>query len=300
MLKKGGVCLCILLFFSCLTPRFKTTGFLDGFIPQWRPFEQGVDILAGVVARPKLRFWAARIDTSHPSLEIVVSPKEAVDGSFEANIVPASSVSRFVERFDCVVGINATPFYPVSETEGEKRSVVGLTVSNGVVVSAPVAGYDALVFYADGALAIENQGAMREATDGAICGATRDVSAIWNAVGGFYAILKDGDLTERAVSERGEKRHPRSAAGINGGILYLLVIDGRQLSSVGATEAETALILQKLGAVDAINFDGGGSTALALRSLDHGVSVANTPVHGVLPGKERAVASCLGVRKRQE
>ncbi|MDR0707364.1 MAG: phosphodiester glycosidase family protein [Treponema sp.] len=292
MLKKGGVCLYILLFFSCLTPRSKTSGFLDGFIPQWQPFEQGVDLLAGVVSRPKLRFWAARIDTSHLNLEIVISPREAVDGNFEANVVPASSVSRFVERFDCIVGVNASPFYPVSETEGEKRNIVGLTVSNGVVVSAPVARYDALVFYADGAMAIENQGAIR--------GAIRNGGSIWNAVGGFYAILKDGALTERAVSEQGEKRHPRSAAGIHGAILYLLVVDGRQLASVGATEAETALILQKLGAVDAINFDGGGSTALALRSQNHGVFVVNTPVHGLFSGKERAVASCVGVRKRRE
>ncbi|MDR0556354.1 MAG: phosphodiester glycosidase family protein [Treponema sp.] len=276
------------MFFSCLTPRSQIAGFLDGFIPQWQPLEQGIDILAGVVSRPKLRFWAARIDTSNPSLEIVISPKEAVDGGFEPNVVPASSVSRFVERFDCIVGVNTAPFYPVSETEAEMRNIVGLTVSNGVVVSAPAAIYDALVFYADGAMAIENQGAIREG------------SSIWNAAGGFYAILKDGALTERAVSEQGEKRHPRSAAGINGAVLYLLVIDGRRLASAGATEAETARILQKLGAVDAINFDGGGSTALALRSQDRGVFVANTPVHGLIPGVERAVASCLGVRRRRE
>ncbi|MDR1219521.1 MAG: phosphodiester glycosidase family protein [Treponema sp.] len=288
MLKKWGVCLCILLFFSCLTPRAQTSGFLDGFIPQWQPLEKGVDMLAGVVSRPKLRFWAVRIDTSNPSLEIVISPKESVDGGFEPNVVPASFVSRFVKRFDCIAGVNTAPFYPVSEMEGERRSIVGLTVSNGVVVSSPATMYDALVFYADGAMAIENQGAIR------------DAGSIWNAAGGFYAILKDGALTERAVSEQGEKRHPRSAAGINGAILYLLVIDGRQLASAGATESETARILQKLGAVDAINFDGGGSTALALRFQDYGVSVVNTPVHGLIPGKERAVASCLGVRRRRE
>jgi exopolysaccharide biosynthesis protein len=264
----------------------KTAVFLDGFIPQWQPFEQGVDILYGITARPRLRFWALRIDTSDPALEIVISPKEAVGGVFETNAIPATSVSRFVERFDCIAGINTAPFYPVSTEEGEKRSIVGLTVSNGVVVSMPVARYDALVFYTDGGMAIENQGALR------------DVSALWNVAGGFYAILKDNALTERALSEQGGKRHPRSAAGIHGHILYLLVIDGRQLASAGATEAETALILQRLGAVDAINFDGGGSTALALRAQSGGVSVVNRPVHGFMFGKERAVATCLGIRKR--
>jgi exopolysaccharide biosynthesis protein len=93
-------------------------------------------------------------------------------------------------------------------------------------------------------------------------------------------------------------RHPRSVAGIssNGRYLYLLVIDGRRLGSIGSTEAETALLLQVLGASEGINFDGGGSTALALLYPDGEVRVVNTPIHDQILGKERAVAGCLGIR----
>jgi len=92
-------------------------------------------------------------------------------------------------------------------------------------------------------------------------------------------------------------RHPRSAAGISSDnkYLYLIVIDGRQIKSIGGTEAETALLLRALGASEAINFDGGGSSALVLRYPNGKVRVVNTPIHGQIPGRERAVAGCLGI-----
>jgi exopolysaccharide biosynthesis protein len=74
------------------------------------------------------------------------------------------------------------------------------------------------------------------------------------------------------------------------------VIDGRRSGSAGATEAELGVILRRLGAVEGINFDGGGSTALALRYPDGRVRAVNTPVHGGIPGQERGVAACLGIR----
>jgi exopolysaccharide biosynthesis protein len=76
-----------------------------------------------------------------------------------------------------------------------------------------------------------------------------------------------------------------------------VVIDGRRAGSVGATEAETALLLRALGAADGINFDGGGSTALALRYPDGKIRTVNTPVHGGVVGSERAVAGCLGIQE---
>ena len=60
-------------------------------------------------------------------------------------------------------------------------------------------------------------------------------------------------------------------------------------------DMETAMLLRALGAHDGINLDGGGSSSLALRYPDGKVRVANTPVHGGVPGRERAVAGCIGV-----
>jgi hypothetical protein len=64
-----------------------------------------------------------------------------------------------------------------------------------------------------------------------------------------------------------EQRHPRTAVGIRAdGRILLVTVDGRQPErSVGMTIAELAALLRELGAVEAINMDGGGSTTMVVR-----------------------------------
>lgn len=59
-------------------------------------------------------------------------------------------------------------------------------------------------------------------------------------------------------------RHPRTAAGISrAGTLLFVTVDGRKPGlSAGATIEEMRSIMMLLGAVDAINLDGGGSSAM--------------------------------------
>ena len=61
-----------------------------------------------------------------------------------------------------------------------------------------------------------------------------------------------------------DRRHPRTAIGKDdAGNMYLVVIDGRFKGSAdGASIYETAYICSLLGMTDAINLDGGGSSAL--------------------------------------
>jgi Phosphodiester glycosidase len=62
-------------------------------------------------------------------------------------------------------------------------------------------------------------------------------------------------------------RHPRTMAGVraDGGLL-LVTIDGRRPGwSAGATLQEAARVMRSLGAREALNLDGGGSTAMAVR-----------------------------------
>ena len=62
--------------------------------------------------------------------------------------------------------------------------------------------------------------------------------------------------------------HPRTAAGTTPeGDLILLVVDGRQLISRGVDLPELADIMLQLGCEDAINLDGGGSSALVVNGL---------------------------------
>lgn len=82
-------------------------------------------------------------------------------------------------------------------------------------------------------------------------------------------------------------RHPRTAVGVRtDGRVLLVTVDGRQPElSVGMTIAELASLLIELGAVEAVNMDGGGSTAMVVRGR-----VVNSPSD--LTG-ERAVGDAL-------
>jgi exopolysaccharide biosynthesis protein len=61
-------------------------------------------------------------------------------------------------------------------------------------------------------------------------------------------------------------RHPRTMAGVDAaGRLLLVTVDGRRpAKSVGLTLTEGAALMRWLGAVDAVNLDGGGSTSLVI------------------------------------
>ena len=266
------------------TKLFTEAAGIDDAAPVWQVFTPGVDYCAVRIKSPKLRAWALRVDLGRQDIGVMVSGKEPVGGIVRDGVVPSRKVTGFVRRHGCVAGINTNPFSPISAKEGEARTLVGITIDKGVVISPPRPPYDALVFHADGAASIVNQGALVDARD------------IAYAVGGFYAVLRQGAIPEKSLSQA---RHPRSGAGVSadGKTLYLLVIDGRQIGSVGATEAETGALLSQLGAFDGLNFDGGGSTSLALLYPDGKVRTANTPIHGGIPTQERAVGTCLGITR---
>ena len=82
-------------------------------------------------------------------------------------------------------------------------------------------------------------------------------------------------------------RHPRTMAGVRrDGSLLLVTVDGRRPGwSAGVTLREGARVMRSLGARDALNLDGGGSTAMAVRGR-----VANVPSD---PGGERKVSDVL-------
>jgi exopolysaccharide biosynthesis protein len=284
-LKTGIRTVCAALAFllalsACATVRPEPSARIADFVPEWRELHPGLDIVAGRIKHPRLEFWAVRAGLADEDIEIVVN------AAGDAGVIPGVTVSGFAKRYGCAIAMNAGPFSLVSDRTSEERTLTGIFVSDGVQVSPPNPRYDCLVFYDDRAAVLPQYG-----TDGKL-----RLTDIRHAVGGFYALLKDGLLTERSASGA-KTRHPRSAAGVSadGFTLYLLVIDGRRIGSIGATEQETALLLQALGASDGILMDGGGSSALALEE-DGDVRLANRPVHGGLVGRERAVATCIGIR----
>lgn len=105
----------------------------------------------------------------------------------------------------------------------------------------------------------------------------------WNSfedvTNGVSRLIRTGkiDITweqEKASRSFAETRHPRTAvAKLKGRKFLMMTVDGRQPGvSVGMSLQELAEYLISLGAVDAMNLDGGGSTTMFLDS-----KVVNTP-----------------------
>ena len=119
-------------------------------------------------------------------------------------------------------------------------------------------------------------------------------------IGGWPRLLRDGEnvagegaTVEGTISRNAEIRHPRTVVGVSrdGGTLTLLTVDGRSKASVGMTLVEIAERLRRLGVWNAMNFDGGGSTAMVL-----GRTLVNVPSDSA---GERAVGNALLVVRRR-
>jgi exopolysaccharide biosynthesis protein len=87
-----------------------------------------------------------------------------------------------------------------------------------------------------------------------------------NAVGAHPSLVIDGaiDVEPDTGTSFYTSRHPRTAAALDGeGQLLLVTVDGRTEAGDGMTTDELAgFLIDELAAVEAINFDGGGSTTM--------------------------------------
>jgi exopolysaccharide biosynthesis protein len=112
------------------------------------------------------------------------------------------------------------------------------------------------------------------------------------AIGGNPILLHDGVVPQVGL---GDPAHaPRTAAGASrdGRRLYLVTVDGRSAKSVGLRTKEVAEMMRKLGADDALNLDGGGSSTLVAREPgEQDVTVQNVPSDG----SQRRVAEGIGI-----
>ncbi|MBM7693742.1 exopolysaccharide biosynthesis protein [Peribacillus deserti] len=98
-----------------------------------------------------------------------------------------------------------------------------------------------------------------------------------NLINGGPRLVKDGKISVNAVEEGfhweenpefyyrfGERRNPRTLMGIkeNGNLIFVTVNGRAPGFSVGANFEESAAIMKSLGAANAMNLDGGGSTGM--------------------------------------
>jgi hypothetical protein len=126
-------------------------------------------------------------------------------------------------------------------------------------------------------------------------GLTPALPKLTQLVGGYCRIVNNGvNCVDQSFAQEGGpshtyEYHPRTCAGFSADSskLYFVVVDGRQPAiSAGMTLKQLADFMIQIGAAHAVNFDGGGSTAMVVRG-----SVMNSPSDGV----ERSVANALMV-----
>ena len=195
----------------------------------------------------------------------------------EPKDVAARTTSEFLTEFKCQVAINGSVFDVFVKQRGDPMDVQGLSLSRGDLYSPPNE-WDALLIATNNRAWIDRSPV--------------DARLAYNGLSGYYALLVNGKNTGTA-----KPRQPRSAVGIDrwGRNLILMTIDGRQPGySEGVTTAEAAEWMRKLGAYNALNFDGGGSTTLVVEGTNGLPVVLNHPC-GLPVGTERRVANHLGV-----
>ncbi|HEV8683656.1 MAG TPA: phosphodiester glycosidase family protein [Actinomycetota bacterium] len=101
-------------------------------------------------------------------------------------------------------------------------------------------------------------------------------AGVGDSIGGYPLLLRDGETMVTECSASICFRHPRTAIGVDAeGRILLVVVDGRRRRSVGMDLVDLANLLRRLGAVSALNLDGGGSSTMVVRG-----QVVNRPSDG--------------------
>jgi exopolysaccharide biosynthesis protein len=255
----------------------------------WVPLYTGVDEARGTIdGHYHSVFYAIRVDMQAPGISVVGTPHAGSKATI------SEATSRFAEERGVQVAVNGGFFAPCCATTPEEKTIRGLQITDGKVISPfsvdpTKKGFDvALIVTKD-----------NKATIGRITPDT-ELSGIYTAITGNNWLLQSGELNPDfpPVPPSGDMSHldtaPRTVAGVSkdGRFLYLLVIDGRVREySMGTTYRESAYVMLTLGAYNAVNFDGGGSTTLVEQDATGKLTVVNRPSDK----HERLDANALGI-----
>ena len=136
-------------------------------------------------------------------------------------------------------------------------------------------------------------------------------ASVWSpsqALGGGPVLVQDGQLrvtTNEELFQDIAGRNPRTAVGYpDDHTVIFLVVDGRQEGSAGVTLDELGQMMLELGAKEALNLDGGGSSTLSGLGGDY--TDAGTYAHEMINLQEgnrhvvRAVASAFVLAEAAE
>ena len=182
---------------------------------------------------------------------VVLDPSRVIVGSDpDAYYIRGYKVDEFVRRFDAVAGTNAGGFL---DPKGE---------GNGSIPDSTVV-YNGKIYFEgnciDGIAAIDGDHILHVAKS--MTRAELIENDIRYAVCYGPVLISNGEAADPETLRY--SLNPRTAIGQRADkAMLLLVIDGRQASSMGASFQDLVEIMQRFGAVNAINLDGGSSSVM--------------------------------------
>ena len=178
----------------------------------------------------------------------VLDPKRVFVGMPESYGGYGLTVGELCERYGALGGINGGAFFD-KDGGGTGGIPDGLTIIDGVYWNEGYGG--------DSFVGFDDQGIMHVGYFSPSDAAARNIV---NGVS-FGPILVMNGYMDPASLASGV--NPRTAIGQRAdGAVLLLVIDGRQVHSIGATYQDVAEVMIDHGAVNACNLDGGSSTVM--------------------------------------
>lgn len=210
--------------------------------------------------------------TYRGKLMIVKDPSKVFVGTVpEFTQADGMVVADIASRYSAIAGINGGEFVDGGTTY--TAMPVGLVMSNGTIINGDsTTTCHVTGITKDNILVIGNMNGQQAQELG-----MRDCVSISNSIGPFLII--NGEAQD--VEGVGGGLNPRSAIGQRAdGAILLLVVDGRQANSLGASFADLLYIMQEHGAVNASTMDGGTSTQMYYNG-----EVINTPYSPTGPRK---------------
>lgn len=264
----------------------------------------GVRHIQQVVNVPRPLFVnVLEIDLSAPGLSFRLTPQ--VEGLANGDETVTQTTRAFVEQENAQLGINAHFFRLEHHSQQRPTNNISLAASDG----------DAYSPWQGGLNYGFNIGPDNVATyiePGASGGTSTDPNVqLYNAFAGNFQIVADGQAATQGDIPRdpgtGHMRdvHPRTAVGLTADNKLLLVtVDGRQsVFSEGVYLDELGSLMQRLGATQAVNLDGGGSTTMVTDYFgdtvsgggDQGALLLNSPVGRGAVGSERNNGTNLAI-----
>lgn len=208
----------------------------------------------------------ASVDLNEPGIGLMVTPHNGL----------GRTTSNFLDAYHVQMAVNGDEWLSWSNPKG-------LAVSDGIVYSAA-----------------SSEPSIYISRDNKVQFGGDPPASIWNAISGSHTLVTRGQMSSklRRCSKPEvycQYRAPRTSIGITAdNKLILIVVQGPSDSLRNAlTLREMAELNLKFGAVEAINMDGGGSSAMAVDNYGR-PRVVNSPSGG----SERAVSNHLGVIAR--